>query len=68
MRAAGRLRVDVSDDGAGVPRGFDVERSGLLGLQIVRTLVGGELSGELTVVPRPGGGTRATIDVPLPEA
>ena len=65
-RAAGRLRVEVADDGAGLPAGFDPETSGRLGLQIVRTLVVGELAGTLEIGPRPRGGTRAVVDLPLP--
>jgi two-component sensor histidine kinase len=65
-RTAGRLHVEVADDGVGLPVGFDPVTSGRLGLQIVRTLVVGELTGDLTLGPRHGGGTRAVIDVPLP--
>jgi two-component sensor histidine kinase len=59
------LRVDVIDDGAGLPEGFDLERSANLGLQIVRTLAVTELGGRLAMSPRPGGGTRATLHVPI---
>jgi len=65
-RVAGRLRVEVADNGFGLPTGFDAESSGRLGLQIVRTLVVGELGGTLDLGPRHGGGTRAVVDVPLP--
>jgi two-component sensor histidine kinase len=64
-RSAGRLRVEVADDGRGLPEGFDVETSGRLGLQIVRTLVVGELGGTLEIQPRSSGGTRAVIDLPI---
>jgi two-component system, sensor histidine kinase PdtaS len=63
-RRAGRLRVVVEDDGRGLPVDFDPELSGRLGLQIVRTLVVGELGGTLDVGRRPGGGTRVVLDVP----
>ncbi len=42
----------VDDDGAGLPAGFDVAASTRLGLQIVRTLVEGELRGTLALRPR----------------
>jgi signal transduction histidine kinase len=76
------LVVTVSDDGPGPPPGFDIARdTGGLGLQIVRTLVEGELGGELTLLPRDdspvpgddspllphGGGARIQLRVPLPE-
>ena len=61
-----RLSVTVADNGAGLPRGFDPETSTSLGLQIVRTLVIGELGGRLRIVPRSGGGTEAVVDLPVP--
>ncbi|MFN8193853.1 MAG: histidine kinase N-terminal domain-containing protein [Nocardioidaceae bacterium] len=64
-RTRGRLRVTVTDDGVGVPTGFDLEASTNLGLSIVRTLVESELEGRLSVERTPGGpGTRVTVDVP----
>ena len=66
-RAPDGLRVVVVDDGAGLPPGFDLAASPRLGLQIVRTLVDGELRGALVLEPGPGGtGTRAVLDVPAP--
>jgi two-component sensor histidine kinase len=67
-READRLDVIVSDDGAGLPEGFDLDSSTSLGLQIVRTLVVGELSGRLAIEPRQGGGTEVTLAIPLPGA
>ncbi len=67
-RSVGRLQVTVEDDGHGLPPDFDVDTSGRLGLQIVRTLVIGELGGTLEVKRRSGGGTRVRLDVPEPRA
>jgi two-component system, sensor histidine kinase PdtaS len=67
-RSAHRLRVSVEDDGAGLPEEFDANASGQLGLQIVRTLVLGELSGRLSLGPRAEGGTRVVVDVPVEPA
>ena len=64
-RTEDRLRVDVDDDGTGLPEGFVMEESPSLGLSIVRTLVDSDLGGTFTLGPRPAGGTRATVDVPL---
>jgi two-component sensor histidine kinase len=61
--APGRLRVEVIDDGRGLPAEFDLDGSDRLGLAIVRTLVEGELGGTLSLGPRSGGGTVAAIDV-----
>ncbi|MFT4042916.1 MAG: histidine kinase N-terminal domain-containing protein [Gordonia sp. (in: high G+C Gram-positive bacteria)] len=62
-----RMVVAVRDNGAGLPPGFDLNRSDRLGLQIVRTLVTIELGGELDVGPNPGGagGTQVRITLPL---
>jgi two-component sensor histidine kinase len=65
-RLDGRLRVAVEDNGRGLPDGFDLETSSSLGLSIVRTLVESELEGSLEVGPRPGGGTRVVVDLPVP--
>jgi two-component system, sensor histidine kinase PdtaS len=64
-RHAGRLRVVIDDDGIGLPDGFDQDQSSNLGLQIVRTLVGTELGGQMEMGPRPGGGTRVVLDIPV---
>ena len=63
-----RLRVTVQDDGVGLPAGFDPHRSGNLGLQIVRTLVEGELGGTFDMVPAPERGTQVILDIPVPVA
>jgi len=65
VRADGVLRVEVLDDGVGLPAGFDLGSSERLGLQIVRTLVEGELGGSLRLDHREGGGTVAALEVPL---
>jgi two-component sensor histidine kinase len=64
-RESERLCVTVADNGAGLPDGFDPEATTSLGLQIVRTLVVGELGGRLRIAPRPGGGTEAAVDLPI---
>ena len=69
-RDGARLLVVVTDDGAGLPPGFDAATSGNLGLQIVRTLVEGDLGGtfDLASAPAPGRGTVATLDLHVPDA
>ncbi|WP_112243703.1 sensor histidine kinase [Kribbella monticola] len=66
QRSVGRLRVVVTDDGQGLPAGFDSETSGNLGLSIVRTLVIGELDGVLDFGPRHDGGPGTTIVLDIP--
>lgn len=58
-----RLRMRVSDDGAGLPADFDPGRS--LGLSIVSTLVEAELGGTLGFESRPGRGATVTISISL---
>ena len=65
VREAERLTVTVADNGVGLPDGFDLDSATSLGLQIVRTLVVSELGGRLRIVPRPGGGTEAVVDLPV---
>jgi two-component system, sensor histidine kinase PdtaS len=49
----------------GLPADFDLDAASGLGLQIVRTLVEGDLGGRLRITPRPGGGTQAKLDFPV---
>jgi two-component sensor histidine kinase len=65
-RSRGTLLVSVTDDGAGLPDNFRLDRADRLGLQIVRTLVDTELEAVLELQPRQDGrGTVVTIRVPL---
>ncbi len=66
QRHSRRVSVTVADDGAGLPAVFALQDSDRLGLRIVRTLVDGELRGDIALEPGVGGvGTRAVLDVPL---
>jgi two-component sensor histidine kinase len=67
QRAGGTLTVTVSDDGVGLPEGFALDGTDRLGLQIVRTLVDGELEASLEIQPRPDddSGTEVSIRIPL---
>jgi two-component system, sensor histidine kinase PdtaS len=60
-----RLRMEISDDGRGLPPGFDWRESRSLGLSIVNTLVA-EMEGSFQLGPRQAGsGTRAVVEIPL---
>lgn len=64
-RLDGRLRVEISDDGRGLPPDFDWRLSRSLGLSIVNTLVA-EMEGVFRVGSHPDGpGTRAVVEIPL---
>jgi two-component sensor histidine kinase len=65
-REGGELVVRVTDEGAGLPAGFDLDGSPRLGLRIVRTLVEGELQGSLGVQRAADKGTCAVVRLPLP--
>jgi two-component sensor histidine kinase len=59
------LYVSVADDGRGLPPDFDADSAGRLGLQIVRTLVTGELRGTIDIRAGADGGTEASLVFPL---
>jgi two-component sensor histidine kinase/PAS domain-containing protein len=59
------LYVTVADDGRGLPENFDLDSAGRLGMQIVRTLVTGELRGTIDIRSGPAGGTEASLVFPL---
>ncbi|HLW61550.1 MAG TPA: GAF domain-containing protein [bacterium] len=56
------IRVEVRDDGVGLPDGFSPSRSADLGLQIVQTLVQDDLKGRLSLTNARG--VRAAITMP----
>ncbi|MDQ0293291.1 two-component sensor histidine kinase [Streptomyces sp. DSM 41037] len=64
-RKDARLLITVQDNGVGLPEDFDAHTAGNLGLQIVRTLVEGELGGTFDMSGAPGGGTRVLLDIPV---
>jgi two-component system, sensor histidine kinase PdtaS len=59
-----QLDMVVADDGRGLPADFSLEKPHGLGLQIVRTLVVGEMRGTLAFRPAPHGGTEAAVSIP----
>jgi two-component sensor histidine kinase len=59
------LWLEVADDGVGLPPGFDLDRTKGLGLSIVRTLVAGDLAGEISIRRGKGHGDRPGTQVAL---
>ena len=57
----GQVTFSLTDNGAGLPPGFNLESQDSLGLQIVRTLVDKDLAGRLRFDRPVGGGSRATL-------
>ncbi len=69
-RSAGAIRISVAhaddtitiaitDDGIGLPAGFDVENTDTLGLRLVKNLIEGQLAGRVNFVSRKG--TKVTM-------
>jgi two-component sensor histidine kinase len=56
--------INITDDGIGLPEGFDLATSSNLGLQIVRTLTENELKGVLKLESTDSG-TQANLRFPL---
>jgi two-component sensor histidine kinase len=67
-RTATALTVSVTDDGPGLPDDLDSAASGRLGLSIVRTLVGDQMGGTLTMEAASPTGAVATVRVPIAPA
>ncbi len=65
-RGRDELAVEVSDDGRGLPDGFDPSSGTSLGLSIVRALVEGELHGMLEVGAGERGGTKVRFSARSP--
>jgi two-component sensor histidine kinase len=64
QRYSNECLITISDDGVGLPEGFDLSTSSNLGLQIVRTLTENELKGEL-ILESTHQGMQAKLRFPL---
>jgi two-component system, sensor histidine kinase PdtaS len=64
-RDRSQIQIRLIDDGRGIPDDFDPENSQRLGLQIVRTLVAGELRGTIDINRGESEGTQAVLVFPL---
>ena len=65
-RTTDRLTLSVRDNGLGLPDGFSLDDSTSLGLSIVRSLVGSQLGGSITM--RSDHGTVVDLVLPVDEA
>lgn len=63
LSASGQFRLTLSDNGQGLPQGFDAATSEGLGMRVVAVLVE-QLGGTFTVGPGPG--ARFFIDIQMP--
>jgi two-component sensor histidine kinase len=65
IRKGSKLRIEVTDNGRGLPDDFQTAKSTSLGLSIVETLVS-DLHGQFELGPNPDGpGARAVVEVPV---
>ena len=63
--AGADILLQIRDNGAGLPAGFDAVRDAHLGLEVVRRLGEEELGGSVTLAPNPEGpGAQTTIRFP----
>ena len=62
-RMGDQLKLEVSDDGIGLPAAFDINQTDSLGLQIVKTLTTNELGGKIEVHRVASGGTRIEVEI-----
>jgi len=60
----GRLKLEVRDDGIGLPTGFDPEATTGFGLRLIDSLAK-QLDGSFSIGPAPKGGSRFLLDIPL---
>lgn len=63
VRVNDQMTLEVSDDGIGLPKDFDIATSESLGLQIVNTLATNELGGRLDVERIDSGGTKIRVEI-----
>ena len=59
------LGVIVTDDGRGLPEGFDLEKSEGLGTSIMKALITSELGGTISMKNASKTGARVSIKIPL---
>lgn len=67
VRSDDDLVLEVIDDGAGLPDGFELRSASSLGLSIVSTLIH-DLGGEFTLTNNVGDGSTARVHVTLAQA
>ena len=63
LHAGNRNQMTVSDDGSGLPPGFDASNNAGLGIELVLGMTR-QIHGEAKIENDPAGGTRTTIFFP----
>lgn len=65
-REGEKVRLEITDDGPGLPSGFNVAREARVGLSLAEHLCAWDLQGAIQYENRIEGGTRVTLTFPLP--
>jgi two-component sensor histidine kinase len=60
---SGRVHLQVSDDGVGLPPGFDIDKTRSLGLHLVKILVEDQLQGKIEVTSDGGATFNMEFDI-----
>jgi len=60
---SGRVNLRVSDDGVGLPPGFDIDKTRSLGLHLVKILVEDQLQGKIEVISDGGATFNMEFDI-----
>ncbi len=63
VKKADMIRFIISDNGVGLPSGFNIEKSNRLGLKLMRTLVEQQLHGKVQITSKAG--TEVVIEFPI---
>ncbi|MFZ2071094.1 MAG: histidine kinase dimerization/phosphoacceptor domain -containing protein [Halobacteriota archaeon] len=63
---AGKINLSVSDDGVGLPEGYDINKNETLGLHLVKILVEDQLHGNLEVISKDGTTFKIEFDIESP--
>ena len=50
----GKINLTVSDDGVGLPPGFDIDKTGTLGLRLIKILTEDQLQGTVEIISKEG--------------
>jgi len=59
----GRINLTVSDDGVGLPDGFDIDKTGTLGLRLIKILTEDQLHGTLEIISEKGATFNIEFDI-----
>ncbi len=62
--AGDNYRLEIKDDGIGMPAGFDIKKTSSLGLKIIKTMAEADLQGSFDLNTNSSGGVSALVIIP----